>query len=445
MGFWDAASRGVDKGIPLGIRHVERREDIDRADRIRNEDQYRTDINRAEDVDFRNKGMKIQEDQNTRAAAQETRTQKDYDINAAAKIANSYMSVARDHVLKGKDMDAIDMIQRMYKDIPNGDELRFILRANDKNGSFDGLPKDINVAVQSKIYGITTYKNMRDAVKAISSLVNAKDLSESMRQSDAKGARLNAEAKKSPFTNAADGKQYVETYERDSSGEWVPGEPVPFTGMKKAPPVRTGLAAELGKEPTTEQMETTLGIREKLPSSEKANKAQREVMTTKISTAIKAFTGKAVVNIFAGDSSDTPSDEVQGAVTKAFNLIAKAEKDGLESLSSTEKRLLPIAVGLGEAYESMFGTIVEAQGSPDDPLGILKGQTSQPVPTSAVTPTVPKENPRAEEPPEPYVPKSIEELRKEISLNKKHRESYPGESLGKRFNAFVNKDTVRNR
>src|SRR5574340_1137162 len=124
MGFWDAASQGMNTGVQLGVRMAEREQDR----QARKEEQ---EANRAERQDRFAQEMVLKEDEAQRQSIKFARETKDYDEKKAYESAKKTYQAAQNLYDAGDEVGSLQQIRGIFDNkIPNGMKGQFIRRAD---------------------------------------------------------------------------------------------------------------------------------------------------------------------------------------------------------------------------------------------------------------------------------------------------------------------------
>ena len=202
--LWGNVGRGFDQGMSLGIRGRERREDIERSDKIRSEDIARSDKWREEDVAFRGKELKIRQDESDRKAAE-------YNAKKLSEDASRELAIARAYYQNGNILGAGQAMIKAFEGVPGEEVMVFSRGVDGQDKVFEGISDKINTLVVSKRDGPIQFQNMEEAIKTIGKALKADKLVTSMENDRKEIEQLNLQQK--PFTDK-DGKNWIPEYVR---------------------------------------------------------------------------------------------------------------------------------------------------------------------------------------------------------------------------------------
>lgn len=393
---WKYAISGFNRGVPLGVRAAEKEEErkrLEEAEETRkrelNERYYRQDIKTAEDrataAGIRKEDVahrkQVQADKAASDAAtaehrktmqrmakttlgikqaQEKRSQKEFNAKQAVKKARTTLNVARAQIANDNDFEAAATLTKYYNDeVQNGDEIRIFQRKfHADNPAFEGVSKNKNVVIQSRTTGIAAFKNLNAVIERAAAMANVKSITDAYRGSRKALAAKNAAAAESP--ELIDGKYYIKTYKMGPGGVPVFDQQIPYVGKVETAPVREALKAELGTEPTAEEVKTKLGIREKekqplqTTAKQKAELAgkQLDAQKKRLDLALRPF--KQSAKSVWDTKNDTFTVGGSNAITEAQKIIDKSKTGNLTSI---ERKNLPKAIRALDLYDQIFGSV----------------------------------------------------------------------------------------
>jgi len=376
MGFWDAASQGLDTGVKLGAHAADRAADREMKQKQLDESTRRFDIEDKRATD--------------RFKWESTDRQKKEQFDKAEKSFNAANALFEAGETTG-DETQTRMAAKLLADTynqhwVNGDEMKIIFKGDSANNpemakKWDADPnlKDKDVAVLSKSGGIMPFNDLSEVFKFAGANLNMKNFTEGVKKAETSVAAMNA--KEEPFT-AEDGHKYVKTWEVGPGGMPQAGavrslSDVEASQVKQSKGKETVKEAEvvLGRPLSKEEKRVKAGVSKmESPSEriavEKASKGESQKNALDITSKALDIHRKnlaLVLTPFAKpgkdlfDENDELTNDGQTALDAAGKLINKVEKK--EALTSEEKRKVKHAYKAWDIYNKVSESVGGQYGS----------------------------------------------------------------------------------
>jgi hypothetical protein len=376
-GFWDSATEGFNKGVPLGVRAAERSKEDERLNRQENRldkqeersgMQLQANLQEASDRQYERTqrlGMETESHEKT-MQAEDLRLEEADRKQRQDKFRTAYV-VAKALAEDGKERPAAGIIGQAYnKLVKDGNETIIIAKADKPDDpKWKDVPEDTQYLVGSPQFGVSPHKSIKDVLKVLEPYaLDPEKFMEHERQ--AKTAVDDKNAAEKPF-RGADNKLYVKKWSLSNDSKKT--DVVPYEGpepMNSEEEKVRGILNIPDKLLSKEGKKVVLGLREKEKSPDPDKGAvtpkdiadltgkQRDQFKKDLDLVLKPFSagGKPVLDTETGEITVSG----QNALDAAGKLITKYEKSS-DTLTPDEKRNVQHAYRAWEIYKKISGTV----------------------------------------------------------------------------------------